>query len=207
MDGEVGNNPIYKLGLYILDSGERTIKKEGSEARLRGTPVDLFRLLVESRGRCIPREELFKKIWGGNEKLWPEENNLDQQIYVLKRFLGKDKWYIRTFRKVGYQFVGPVEIVAPIEQVDVNLQSRALAQSYAISTVGLEDIPNDGFPRWSCPFDKCNHNFSDPWVSRMNAKAAQIVMPMDSCPNNSDRFSKRVNRRVGAIVIPFYYGG
>ena len=39
----------------------------------------------------------------------------------MNRFLGKDKGYIKTLRKVGYQFVGHVKIVAPIEQVQGNV--------------------------------------------------------------------------------------
>jgi DNA-binding winged helix-turn-helix (wHTH) protein len=76
MGDEVGLDPIYKFGVYLLDSGERIVKNEGSLARLIGTPVELLLFLVENRGRCVPRKELFKKIWGGTKSYGPMKTTL-----------------------------------------------------------------------------------------------------------------------------------
>ena len=69
--------------------------------------------LVQNPGRVLTRDELLKNVWPDT---FVDENSLAQSMSVLRRALGEkpsDNSYIVTLPGGGYQFVVPVQIVAP----------------------------------------------------------------------------------------------
>lgn len=114
MGHEAGSDVIYIFEPFQLEARTHILKKKGKKVSLAEKPMNLLLALVERRGGLVPKEELFKKVWGNTAV---EENNLDQQISVLRKTLGegpKDKKYIMTVPREGYSFVAPVEIIPPI---------------------------------------------------------------------------------------------
>ena len=87
-----------ELNGFILDITRMEFSKEGTIIDLSKTEQRLLRLLVENRGRTLPRELLLEKVWDGGE--FVDENALSVAVRRLRGKLGNAP--IRTVYGVGY---------------------------------------------------------------------------------------------------------
>jgi DNA-binding winged helix-turn-helix (wHTH) protein len=112
MGHEAGSDVAYRFESFCLDTGSRILTKKGEKVHLAAKPMGVLRLLVESADKLVTSGVLYEKVWG-RKTVKPGDNNLNQQIRVLRKALGegsKDNRYIETFPGQGYRFVAPVEI-------------------------------------------------------------------------------------------------
>ena len=86
------------FSLAVLDFTRMEFSKEGTIIDLSKTEQRLLRLLVENRGRTLPRELLLEKVWDGGE--FVDENALSVAVRRLRGKLGNAP--IRTVYGVGY---------------------------------------------------------------------------------------------------------
>lgn len=87
-----------ELNGFILDFTRMEFSREGTIIDLSKTEQRLLRLLVENRGRTLPRELLLEKVWDGGE--FVDENALSVAVRRLRGKLGNVP--IRTVYGVGY---------------------------------------------------------------------------------------------------------
>ena len=87
-----------ELNGFILDFTRMEFSREGTIIDLSKTEQHLLRLLVENRGRTLPRELLLEKVWDGGE--FVDENALSVAVRRLRGKLGNAP--IRTVYGVGY---------------------------------------------------------------------------------------------------------
>lgn len=87
-----------ELNGFILDFTRMEFSYEGTIIDLSKTEQRLLRLLVENRGRTLPRELLLEKVWDGGE--FVDENALSVAVRRLRGKLGNAP--IRTVYGVGY---------------------------------------------------------------------------------------------------------
>ena len=87
-----------ELNGFILDFTRMEFSKEGTIIDLSKTEQRLLRLLVENRGRTLPRELMLEKVWDGGE--FVDENALSVAVRRLRGKLGNAP--IRTVYGVGY---------------------------------------------------------------------------------------------------------
>lgn len=82
----------------ILQCGENWV-------RLSVRECSLLRLLMQSEGRCIPKERLFLRVWGLDAKA--SINNLEAYIGILRRKLRQvdSDLQLQTIRWKGYRLV------------------------------------------------------------------------------------------------------
>ena len=73
-------------------------KRQGTIIDLSKTEQRLLRLLVENRGRTLPRELLLEKVWDGGK--FVDENALSVAVRRLRIKLGDAP--IKTVYGVGY---------------------------------------------------------------------------------------------------------
>lgn len=102
---------LYCFGDFQLDTLERTLRRHGEMIVLPPRVFDTLALLVERHGMVISKREMLDAIW---EDAFVEEGNLTQNIYLLRKTLGKtddDKDWIETLPRKGYVFRGSVEHV------------------------------------------------------------------------------------------------
>lgn len=98
---------IYEFGKFRIDASERLVFDGGSAIQLPPKVFDTLLLLVENSGRALGKEEMMQIIWSDS---FVEENNLAQNISVLRKTLG-DGSLIETVPKRGYRFIAPVKII------------------------------------------------------------------------------------------------
>ena len=87
-----------ELDGFIFDFARLEFAKDGAPIDLSKTEQRLLRLLVENRGRTLPRELLLERVWDGGE--FVDENALSVAVGRLRAKLGGAP--IRTVYGVGY---------------------------------------------------------------------------------------------------------
>src|SRR5215467_2252111 len=104
---------VYGFGDFHLDPGKRLlIGRDGTPTSLTSKAYDTLAYLVERAGSVILKAELMQALWPDTIV---EENNLTQNISLLRRVLGEGRGehrYIATVPGRGYQFVAGVKVAA-----------------------------------------------------------------------------------------------
>ena len=100
---------IYEFGDFQIDAGRRLLTgRDGRVVPLTPKVYDTLFYLVEHPEAVLDKNTLMKAIWPDTVV---EENNLSQNISILRRLLGGDRAahaYIVTVPGCGYRFVAPV---------------------------------------------------------------------------------------------------
>jgi DNA-binding winged helix-turn-helix (wHTH) protein/TolB-like protein/Tfp pilus assembly protein PilF len=101
--------PIYEFGEFRLDTAAETLTRlEGGTVTLTPRAYATLRTLVERSGELVERGVLMRTVW---PNLIVEDNNLDQQVSLLRQALGERRGehrYIVTVPGRGYRFAAPV---------------------------------------------------------------------------------------------------
>src|SRR5215470_7796277 len=113
--GDSGGTTEFKsnvrFGPFELDLRRGELRKEGRRIRLQEQPFRILRMLLESPGELVSREEIRKR-------LWPDETvvEFDQSINAAVRRLrdalrdtADNPRYVKTLARQGYRFIGEVE--------------------------------------------------------------------------------------------------
>ncbi len=98
---------IYSFDRFKLNAAERLLSDGEKTIALAPKVFDTLLFLIENAGRVLSKERMLEEIWEG---AFVEENNLAQNISLLRRVLGETKElkFIETVPKYGYRFVASV---------------------------------------------------------------------------------------------------
>ena len=108
---------IYEFDDFRVDAGSRLLTKTGEQISLTPKVFDTLLYLVENSGKIIEKDELMSALWTDTIV---EENNLSQNISILRRILGEKRGehrFIATIPGHGFKFVATVRQV-PNELAD-----------------------------------------------------------------------------------------
>lgn len=93
---------IFEFGSLRLDVRDRRLFKAGTVVQLTPKTFDLFRILIENKGRVVRRAELLEALW---PDVQVEEGNLSFQVATLRKALGPEvARSIETVPRYGYRF-------------------------------------------------------------------------------------------------------
>ncbi|MBP2666715.1 MAG: transcriptional regulator [Firmicutes bacterium] len=94
---------LSEVGNWILNRSRRTLCREDVEINLSAREFQLLDLLVQNRGRVLPREVLLDRIWGLGSEV--SDNSLDAYIRLLRKKLDRpgEPPLISTVRGIGYK--------------------------------------------------------------------------------------------------------
>jgi Tol biopolymer transport system component/DNA-binding winged helix-turn-helix (wHTH) protein len=116
---------LYKFGSFYIDTQNKILFQNDKPVQLKPKVFDTLLALVEGKGNVITKNDLMEKIWAETAV---EENNLQQNISVLRRVLGEaedGEKYIETLPKRGYRFAAMVEEIAEDEALIVERRTRS----------------------------------------------------------------------------------
>lgn len=102
---------VYEFGPFCIDAVKRVLWRDGQPVQLTSKSLDTLLVLVEHRGEIVTKDDLMKTLWPDTVV---EENNLTQQISMLRKVLGEkvnEHRYVVTVPGRGYSFVA--EVSAP----------------------------------------------------------------------------------------------
>lgn len=130
---------LYRFDKFRLDAEKRKLMRDGELVSLPPKAFDLLLLLVENRERVVEKEFLMDALW---QNTFVEEANLTQNIYLLRKTLGKTadgKSFIETRSKRGYKFVPEVQLIpadedSPIVYKQTHLEARIAAEEIETKT-------------------------------------------------------------------------
>ena len=100
----MGNPAGRQFGPFLIDVGERMLRRDGELVPLTPKAFDVLVALLEKPGQLILKEQLLQKVWPDT---FVEESNLAYNIFALRKALGdtaENSRYIETVSKKGYRF-------------------------------------------------------------------------------------------------------
>src|ERR1041385_8712301 len=103
------NKRFYLFGVFRIDVSERVLFGEKGAISLTPKAFDTLLFLVENNNHTLGKQELIETIWPDS---FVEENNLAQNISILRKALGQTSEgqdYIQTVPKRGYRFAAEVK--------------------------------------------------------------------------------------------------
>src|SRR4029450_1649875 len=104
---------VYEFGDFRLDRGKRVLlRRDGASVPLTSKAFDTLSYLVEHAGTVLVKDELMQAVWPDTAV---EENNLNQNISLLRRLLGEARGehrYITTVPTRGYPLLADVRTAA-----------------------------------------------------------------------------------------------
>lgn len=93
---------VLRAGRLEIRRHERKVLLDGQPVTLGGRAFDVLTILIERAGDVVDQRELFDRVWGG---MTVEPNNLQVQIWTLRRLLGREA--VVTVPRRGYTLVLP----------------------------------------------------------------------------------------------------
>lgn len=101
----------FRFADFLLDPGERRLRRGAAPVELNARYFDALALLVREAGRLVSKDRFLDEVWQG---VPVTDEALTQCIRALRRQLGDDAArprFIETVPKHGYRFIAPVEPV------------------------------------------------------------------------------------------------
>lgn len=141
-----GSLPVHEFGDFRLDRGKRLLLRcDGAPVPLTAKAFETLSYLVEHAGRVVDKDELMRAVWLDTVV---EENNLNQNISLLRRLLGEvrgEHRYIATVPSRGYQFVAEVRVATePVRRQPTGGISVAVLPFVNVSADPDYDFFGDG---------------------------------------------------------------
>ncbi len=147
MDNKTNN--LYEFGSFRMDTKERVLFQDKEAIFLAPKVFDTLEFLVERNGKVVSKNELLDEVWADS---FVEESNLTQNIYVLRKTLGKE--FIETVPRRGYRFSSEVKILengngnsyASNESDEILIAKRTKTSAYLKEEVFEEDTETESVP-------------------------------------------------------------
>jgi DNA-binding winged helix-turn-helix (wHTH) protein len=79
---------FYLFDGFRVDVSERILFKENREVQLTPKVFDTLLALLENSSRVLTKKQLMEQVWPDS---FVEENNLAQNISILRKALGESK--------------------------------------------------------------------------------------------------------------------
>lgn len=103
---------VYEFEGFRIEAGNCLLSHQGTPVALTPKVFDTLLYMVRHKGEVLETEALMRAIWPDTIV---EENNLNQNISILRRVLGEKRGenrYIVTVPGTGYRFIAQVAVSA-----------------------------------------------------------------------------------------------
>ena len=143
----------FQFGEFEFDCDSRVLTRKGREVSLQAQPALLLGLLLARRDQTVSREEAKLAIWGNDTHVDVEKglNFCIGQVRAALRDDASRPVYIRTYPKLGYQFIAPVTAVPPptvmVDATQIAKPSPKQTRSASRSTASLQSCSPPHSPR------------------------------------------------------------
>lgn len=96
-----------RLGSFDFDPTAPSLSREGRKVEVPSRALEVLRVLAECENRVVDKRVIFDRVWPDG---FVEENNLWQQIHLLRKALAPDpRVLIENVPRRGYRLVVPRE--------------------------------------------------------------------------------------------------
>jgi DNA-binding response OmpR family regulator len=88
-----------------VDIDARRVERERESVEMTATEFDVLMCFVQSKGRALARDEIFREVWGPNHHGTPRTiDNFVQQLRAKLEVDPQEPRHFLTVRGVGYRF-------------------------------------------------------------------------------------------------------
>ena len=94
------DEPEISIKDVVINSGKRTVTKNGREIMLKPMEFDCLMMLVHNRNKALTRKQLLTALWG--MEFDGETRTVDAHISRIRKKLGFED-VIRTIPRIGYR--------------------------------------------------------------------------------------------------------
>src|SRR5688572_19853622 len=133
---------IYEFGDFRVDATKRLLlQHDGESVPLTPKVFDTLLYLVAHSGKILDKDELMSAIWADTIV---EENNLSQNISILRRILGEKRGehrFIATIPGRGFKFVAEVSDLSEAVLPQAGNLNRAKFQTENQSEINQDQSP------------------------------------------------------------------
>lgn len=145
----------YRFENFEIDGVRRELRRNGLKIHLKGRPFTLLKVLVESQGRVVTREELRGHLWTSDTHV-DFDANLTTAFYKVRKALGdssRESKFIETMPGIGYRFIEPIApiknepepppatAIADASETDSKISPQSSAWLHAISPLRRRLVP------------------------------------------------------------------
>ncbi|HEY2012438.1 MAG TPA: winged helix-turn-helix domain-containing protein [Bryobacteraceae bacterium] len=112
--------PRVRFGPFELDLRARELRKEGRRIRLQEQPFQILRMLLESPGEVVTREDIRKGLWPEG-RVVEFDHSINAAVKRLRDALrdsAEKPRYIETLARRGYRFIGEFDTGDPSTPVE-----------------------------------------------------------------------------------------
>lgn len=169
----------YEFDSFRLDLSARVLMRDSEIIPLTPKALDTLVVLVERCGEPVSRAELLQAVW---PDVFVEENNLNSNIFMLRRALGTEN-YIATIPRRGYRFM------ACVREVVIDGESEELQPKAGISLLPVQKATTANRSLAILPFrtlssDGCDGclglGMTDALITRLSNRRGLAVRPTSS---------------------------
>jgi TolB-like protein/Tfp pilus assembly protein PilF len=104
-----------KFGSFELDVRLRELRTGSTRVRLQDQPFEILRLMLESAGEVVTREQLRQRLWPAGTYV-DFEHSLNAAVKRLRAALGDDAdnpRFVETLPRRGYRFIARLDTAEP----------------------------------------------------------------------------------------------
>ena len=171
---------IYEFGDFRVDAAKRLLRdRHGETIPLMPKAFDTLLYLVEHNGKVIEKAELMSAIWADTIV---EENNLTQNISILRRVLGEkhgENRFIATVPGHGYKFVAEVRRMGAAQRSELPVSAD---RSNRVSSSKLQAL-----------------NLTESEISD-----AQFQIPKERDEDQKRKTKNRIRQRLGLVTLTIF---
>lgn len=124
------------FGRFDLDLRAGELRKDGRRIRLQEQPFQILKMLLESPGEVVLRDEIRSRLWP-DDTVVEFEHSINAAVKRLRDALsdsaGKPR-YIETLARRGYRFIG---------QMSNRVDQVAIASTPSIAVLPFENMSDD----------------------------------------------------------------
>lgn len=205
----VNGKVCYNFYQYCLDVENQQLLKNGKLVKLSPKAFQVLLLLVKNPGQITKKEDIFDELWSDS---FVEESNLTQNIYVLRKVLGKTpngKPFIETIPKRGYRFtVEPeqISITKPTGEADTRILQDEINIGNAVEkpTNEIEEDPIEFSSSEETDFNKTTKENVTGKPSE--AENISVLIPDEKTPGSHAQTRRRW-LMIAILVLFFVSGG
>jgi DNA-binding response OmpR family regulator len=94
---------ILRAGGIELDVERYEVRVRGKDVQLTTKEFEFLKILLQSGGRALSRDQLLEKVWGYDESMEIDTRTVDQHVARLREKLGPEAARVATVKNVGYR--------------------------------------------------------------------------------------------------------
>ena len=98
---------LLKAGGIELDPERYEVRVRGKALTLTTKEFEFLKLLLQSGGRALTRDQLLEKVWGYDRSMEIDTRTIDQHVARLREKLGPEGAVVATVKNVGYRIKVP----------------------------------------------------------------------------------------------------